>query len=255
MTRPTTVDTANPPRRRWRRAVAWSGTALAAYATTLSVASDTVYLLAIPGMVCLLVLTILAVRRVQRRRIGLPADADLRRLLRLHRAVVLRRYAALLALSAVLCTVPFVLDVGVLYPLVGVGIGVTKIVHYFLFGQLALLRAQSRVLSVYAPEFREPVRIVLGLDNGTLSVRLGQGQRWPMMVARGVADHDAGQQGIEGGGWFAGDAELGGVLATQGGDLLLLVPRDGKQRASRRSRADAARREKERRAGLDRLQP
>ncbi len=233
----------------------WSGTTLAGYAMTLSVASDTVYLLAVPGTLCLLTVVIVGVHRVQRGRVDLPSDADLHRRLRLHRAVVLRRYGSLMALAAVLCAAPLVADVMVLYPLVGIGLGVAKVVHYFLFGQLSLLRAQARVLSVYEPEFRDPVRIVLGLGHGRLCLRVGEGQRRsPRMVALvGAVVGD--EPGITGGGWFAGDDELGGVLATPGGALLLLVPQDGKERARHRSRADAERKARERRAGLDRLHP
>jgi hypothetical protein len=227
---------------------AWTGVASVGYALTLTVATDHLYLFAIPGMLCLVTVVAVAVLRVQRAPVRVTDARDVRAVLRRHRAVVGWRYGTLLALAVASCSVPLLLDVAVLYPLVGVGLVTAILLHSVVAAQVCLLRHCSRVLAGYEPRSAS-VHVILALDRGRLCVRVG---RSPRMVARGVA-----RLGPEssGDGRFAGDDELGGVLVTASGDLALLVPQDGAERARHRSRADAERKDRERRAGLDRLHP
>ncbi len=190
--------------------------ALVGYGLTLTVASDTVYLLAIPGVLCLIVVVFVSVRSFLRRPFHVPTgfeELDQRRVVRRHRAVLLQRYAMLLAGAAALCVMPFWADVAVLYPLVGVGVGIVKLSLCSFVPQLAFLKRCSRVLSVYEPEFRAPVRLVMGRGNGELCVRVGEGEHsTPTMVARSTVDYHELPAGLADGGWFAGDTALGGVL-------------------------------------------
>jgi hypothetical protein len=232
--------------------------ALVGYGLTLTVASDTVYLLAIPGVLCLIVVVFVSVRSFLRRPFHVPTgfeELDQRRVVRRHRAVLLQRYAMLLAGAAALCVMPFWADVAVLYPLVGVGVGIVKLSLCSFVPQLAFLKRCSRVLSVYEPEFRAPVRLVMGRGNGELCVRVGEGEHsTPTMVARSTVDYHELPAGLADGGWFAGDTALGGVLLVPGtGEILCLFPQDVRARANECGRAGPERRAKAQRAGLDDL--
>lgn len=257
----TTARRAKPFRSRWNGNAVLAVVGVASYALTLTIASDTFFLLAVPGMLGLTTVVIVAVYHTQRRPlpdVDVPADgARLGPVVRRHRMLLLRRYAAHVALAVVLCGVPFLVEVRVLYPLVGVGVLIAKIVHYVLFRQLALLRAMTRVLSVYEPGFRSPVRVVMRVTGGKWCVTVGEGeQRTARMVASGVVDHPAEPPALADGGWYAGDDALGGVLVVaRTGETLCLVPQDGNTRVRERGRANAERQARERAAGLTGLTP
>ncbi|EIE98505.1 hypothetical protein [Saccharomonospora glauca] len=259
MTRSTTTgENASKPRRRLsrKRAAIWAGSTLACYATTLCLLSDVLFPLAIPGIIGLLVIAILGVIRFLHARPRPYEVRDVRHALRRHRLVVWRRFGGLLVLAVALCALPPLLDVTALYPLLAVGVVLPECGLAFFGQQLWLLRRCSKVLSVYEPRPHVPITILSGLKYGQVSLRLGEeSRRLPRMAAQGVAHFDIHDSDIAGEGWYAGDDELGGVLVPATGDLLLLVPLDGKERARHRSRADSERKAKERRAGLDRVRP
>ncbi|TDE35502.1 hypothetical protein [Actinomadura sp. 6K520] len=93
-----------------RAAVIWGVTGLVSYGLTLTLISDTFFWFAIPGVLGLLTVVIIATHAVLNRS---PGNDDLR--------VLMKRYAAIVLVSAVLVAVPLVVDVRYAYPLMGVG--------------------------------------------------------------------------------------------------------------------------------------
>ncbi|TDC69156.1 hypothetical protein E1200_09495 [Actinomadura sp. GC306] len=85
-------------------------TGLVSYGLTLTLISDTFFWFAIPGMLGLLTVVMIATQAVLGRA---PGNDDLRGLL--------KRYAAIVLVSAVLVAVPLIVDVRFAYPLMGVG--------------------------------------------------------------------------------------------------------------------------------------
>ncbi|MBB4777720.1 hypothetical protein [Actinomadura livida] len=85
-------------------------TGLVSYGLTLTLVSDTFFWFAIPGVLGLLTVVIVATQAVLTRA---PGSGDLR--------VLLKRYAMIVLVSAVLVAVPLVVDVRYAYPLIGVG--------------------------------------------------------------------------------------------------------------------------------------
>lgn len=98
-----------------RRAAWWSAGAAGAYALTLTVASDTFYFLAFPGVLGLVVLVVIAVGSVLRA--PLPGGPARRRY-----AVLVQRYGVVAGVSVVCMVLPLMASVSFLHPLAGVGV-------------------------------------------------------------------------------------------------------------------------------------
>ncbi|TDB92962.1 hypothetical protein [Actinomadura sp. 7K534] len=111
MSKPSAAGRTGTGRRSAARSVGiWGVVGLGSYGLTLTLVSDTFFWFAIPGMLGLLTVVVIATQAVLTRA---PGSGDLR--------VLLKRYAAIVLVSAVLVAVPLVVDVRYAYPLIGVG--------------------------------------------------------------------------------------------------------------------------------------
>jgi len=240
-----------------RRAPLWALVAIVSYGLTLSILSDTFFLLAMPGMLGLAIVVIMAVQAVQHRSFGADAPyatdgTDCRGVVRYHYSTLLKRYAATGVSAAALGAVPLLADIAYLYPLLGVGILGIVIGTYTLLDQLMLVRKCSRILAVYDPGFRSPVYKLTRQSRGRRQLRMGDGAlRSPKMSARAPVNYEDWPGGIADGVWFAGDDPFGGVLLVPGsGDLMCMQPLDWATARHDRARAGAERIAKAGRAGL-----
>ncbi|HYH33061.1 MAG TPA: hypothetical protein VD903_22040 [Pseudonocardia sp.] len=237
-----------------RRAAWWSVSAVGAYALTLTLASDSIYFLAFPGLIGLAVVVIVGVGAVLRRSFGAavpyPTDgSDRRGAVRHHYTVLVRRYAVVAGTSVVCTGLPLVASVWFLYPLVGAGmIGLVAGTRLWL-EQMAWVRRCSRVLDEYGYAFRAPVQKRNLRGGGKRTLVLGGVS--PVMSACEPVCQDGWPAGITEGVWFAGDDLFGGALLVPGsGELMFLQPLDGDALADERARAGAQRLAAAQRAGL-----
>jgi hypothetical protein len=234
--------------------------ALICYGLTLSLLSDSWFLLAIPGFLGLVVLVVLAVHRalntpLKAGPVATPASpVDGRGVVRSHYVVLLKRYAVLVVTAVAAVAVPLVIDIAYLYPMVGIGIATFKVGTYTVLGQLVLVRRCAKVLDVYGFEFRRPVHALFRQSRGRRRLRMGEGaRRSPVMSARTPLNYEAWPAGIGDGVWFAGDDPFGGVLLVPGtGDLMCMQPQDWAACREDRAHAGAERIVRSQRAGLDR---
>lgn len=242
-----------------RREVLWALGVAASYAVTLFLGSDDLVFLAIPGMLGLVALEVVAVRYVLRRPSrGTPAPyptdgSDHKGPVNFLYAALLKRYAVLVVSSLVLMAVPLVTRATDLIPLMGVGLLGIVLATVFWFDQLRWVRQCARVLSVYSFEFRAPVYGLELWRHGKRVVVLGyEGLKSPDMVAREPMGHPRWPDAIADGGWFAGDEVFGGVLLVPGtGELMCMQPLDWDDFEEWRAEAGEERRAQAKRAGFD----
>lgn len=242
-----------------RREVLWALGAAGSYGVTLFLGSDDLVLLAIPGILGLVVLEVIAVRYVLRRPsrgapVSYPTDgSDHRGPVNFLYAALLKRYAALVVSSLVLMAVPLVTRAIYLMPLLVVGLLGITLGTVFWLDQLRWVRQCARILHVYPFEFRAPVYGLELLRHGKRVVVLGyQGLESPDMVAREPMGHPRWPDRIADGGWFAGDEVFGGVLLVPGtGELMCMQPLDWDDFKQWRNEAGEERRAQAKRAGID----
>ncbi|NLU72739.1 hypothetical protein HCC61_08645 [Streptomyces sp. HNM0575] len=246
-----------------RPEVLWALAAAGSYGLTLFVASEDLVLLAIPGLIGCVLLELIAVRYVLRRPSpGAPAPyvtdgSDSRGAVHFLYAALLKRYLVLVFCFLAIMALPLVTRstwATYLIPLIGVGLFGVVLATIYWFDQLRWVRQCARVLNVYGFEFRSPV---YGLDlwrNGRRFLVMGcDGLESPEMHAREPMGHPRWPDRIAEGAWFAGDEVFGGVLLVPGtGELMCMQPLDWDEFKPWRDEAGEERREKAKRAGLDR---
>jgi hypothetical protein len=243
-----------------RREALWALAALASYGATLFIGSDDYMVFAIPGMLGLVVLEIVAVRYVLRRPsrgsvAGYPTDgSDYRGAVNFLYAALVKRYTVLVFCSLVVMAVPLVTRATYSIPLMGVGLlgVILATVHWF--DQLRWVRQCARVLSVYDFEFRAPVEKLELWRGGRRFLVLGvEEDASPEMLAREPMGHPHWPKRIGDGVWFAGDDAFGGALLVPGtGELMCMQPLAWEALEGWRAEVGAERRAKAKRAGLDR---
>lgn len=239
----------------------WALAFVAAYGLSLTVLTDHLVVLAVPGLIALMALsvtaTLLLVYEPFRGKVPYATDgSDRRGVVRHHRNVVLRRYALLVGcVAAVVAAVPLsksdyavmAAPAAVVTFFTGTG---------FCGAQMRTVRLAARVLEVYEFTFRSPVEKLNLRASGKRSLRLGVGDGSDGGSPELAAHQPVGKlwpRDIEDGVWFAGDEIFGGVVMVPGsGELMLVQPLKWDELAAARGRAGTERLEKARRAGLER---
>ncbi|MEU8347394.1 hypothetical protein AB0C74_37325 [Spirillospora sp. NPDC048832] len=228
------------------------------YGLVLTILSDTFFWFAIPGMLGLVTVVLLAVHLLLHRPFGgavrFAADGtDRRGPVKYHYRVLLGRYLLLIVVPGVAMTVlPLVLGLRYLGPFVAVGLMTFSLGTRFWLPQIGWVRRCARVLKVYDFEFRAPVQKSTLRDQGRRSLALGTGD-CPRMSAREPLYSGRWPKEIDRGVWFAGDDVFGGVLLVPGtGELMFAQPESWAVHENARQRAGAERRSKAERAGLTR---
>ncbi|SNR28375.1 hypothetical protein [Actinomadura mexicana] len=227
------------------------------YGLVLAVLSDSLFWIAIPGMVGLATVVLLALHVLLegpfRGAVPYATDGtDRRGPVKHHYKVLIGRYLVLVVAGVSMVAVPLAVDVRYLYPFVGTGGVALLLGTRFWLPQIACLRKCARVLKVYDFEFRTPVKKSNLRGNGVRSLTLGDGDS-PRMSAREPLFSDRWPRGIENGVWFAGDDPFGGViLVPDTGELMCMQPENWAAQDKARRQAAHKRREKARQAGLAR---
>lgn len=241
-----------------RRVAFWTVAFAVFYGLSLCVLSDSLFLLAIPGLIGLAALgstgALLALYSPLRADVPYATDGtNPQGVVEHHRSVLRKRFGILvLVCVAAAATVP-VTKSDYVIPLAPLSILALFVGTRFWFEQLRSVRLASQALDVYGFEFRAPVEKLNLRSSGKRSLRLGGGsggespkmsahqplgQMWPRDIADGV--------------WFAGDDIFGGVVLVPGsGELMVAQPLNWDEFAAERNRAGAERLERANRAGFD----
>lgn len=245
-----------------RRAVFWTGSLAVFYGLSLSVLDDSLFLLAIPGLIGLVTMgstgVLLSLYAPLRGEIPYATDGtDRQGAVRHHRSVLRGRFGILVvACLAVAATLP-VTKSDYVVPLAPLSVLSLLVGTRFWFEQVRSVGVASRVLEVYGYEFRAPVEKLNLRTAGKRSLRLGGrpgggGEESPRMAAHQPLGA-LWPEDIADGVWFAGDDVFGGVVLVPGsGELMVLQPLNWDELAGRRDRAGADRIGRANRAGLDR---
>jgi hypothetical protein len=228
------------------------------YGLVLSILSDTFFWFAIPGMLGLVTVVILALQMLLYRSFGgavryATDGTDRRGPVKYHYTVLVRRCLLIAVSGIAMVVLPLVLG-GVRYlgPFIAVGMLALLLGTKFWLPQLGWAWKCARVVKVYEFEFRSPVQKSNLHGRGRRFLTLGNGgsprmsareplysDRWPKEIARGV--------------WFAGDDVFGGALLVPvTGELMFVQPENWAVHEKARQQAGAERREKAERAGLAR---
>ena len=245
------------PRGRWWWA-AWlvPGYAIS-YGLVLALLSDGFFWLAIPGMLGLATVVLLALHVLLEGPFGAAVPyatdgTDREGPVKHHYKILIGRYLLVAVVSVAMVAVPLAVDVDYLYPFVGTGMVALLLGTRFWLPQIVSMRKCARILKVYDFEFRSPVQKSNLRGNGVRSLTLGAGGS-PRMSAREPLFSDRWPRGIENGVWFAGDDPFGGVILVPGtGELMCMQPATWSAQDKARRQADHQRRERARRAGLAR---
>lgn len=247
---------AGPRGRLWWAAWLVPGYALS-YGLVLAVLSDSFFWVAIPGMVGLATVVLMALHVVLegpfRRAVPYATDGtDRQGPVKYHYKILVGRYLLVVVVSVPMVAVPLAVDVRYLYPFVGTGLVALLLGTRFWLPQIICLRKCARVLKVYDFGFRSPVKKSNLRGNGVRSLTLGADDS-PRMSAREPLFSDRWPRGIEHGVWFAGDDPFGGViLVPDTGELMCMQPENWTAQDKARRQAAHKRRETARRAGLTR---
>lgn len=243
---------------RLRRVAFWTLAFALFYGLALCVLTDSLFLLAVPGLIGLAGLgatgTLLALYAPLRGAVPYATDGtNSRGAVEHHRSVLWKRYATLVpACLAVAATVP-VTKSDYAVPLAPIAVLTLLVGTRYWFEQYRSVRIAARVVDAYDFTFRAPVEKLSLRGSGKRSLRMGSadaaspkmaahqplGKQWPERIEDGV--------------WFAGDDVFGGVVLVPGsGELMLAQPLNWDELAGERNRAGAERMERAQRAGLDR---
>jgi hypothetical protein len=240
-----------------RRVLLLGGGFAVSYGLVLTVISDTFFWFAIPGMLGLLTVVLLALHLFLYRPFGGAAPyatdgTDRQGPVKYHYKVLGRRYLLIVVLAAAMVVLPLVLGVRYLGPFIAVGLIALSLGTRFWLPQLGWVLKCARVLKVYDFEFRSPVQKSNLEAKGRRSLTLGNGGS-PRMSAREPLFSDRWPAEIAHGVWFAGDDVFGGVLLVPGtGELMFMQPENWAVHEEARQQAGTQRREKAERAGLAR---
>lgn len=256
---PSRAGRAKPPSRP-RTLAKWALAFAVAYGLSLTVLTDYLVFLAVPGLIALMGLTgtaiLLLLYEPFRGAVPYATDgSDRRGVVRHHRTVLLRRYAMLVCVVALLVAAVFVTQSD--YAVIAAPVAVMSFMLGTIFWgqQMRSVRRAARVLEVYEFAFRAPVEKLNVRASGKRSLRLGgavRDGRVPVMAAHQPVGK-LWPEAIEDGVWFAGDEIFGGAVLVPGtGELMLAQPMYWDELAAERNRAGAERVEKATRAGLGR---
>lgn len=246
---------------RARRVALFIVAAVVCYSLTLSIASDSLFFLGIPGFIGLTVLVVIAVGSTmtpnpRASRIPHIADgSDVDSAVKYQYAALLKRYFSILAISAAMIITVVTVDTIYLFPCVGMAIIATVVGTRFWIQQNSLVRRCVKIARGYNFVFRAPVSKFDIRPSGRRFLRMGiEGEDGsPLMSARDAMQRKGWPEAIEDGVWFGGDDAFGGVLLVPGsGELMCMQPRDWEELAPERERADPERIQKAKRAGLTR---
>ncbi|WP_141581626.1 hypothetical protein [Actinomadura sp. WMMA1423] len=242
---------------RLRRATCLTAGFAVSYVLLLAIRSDTFFWIAIPGMLGLAIVVLLALQTLLYGPFGgavphATDGTDRRGPVKYHYKVLVRRYLLVMATGAVMLVVPAVVGIGYLGPFLGAGLIALPMGTRFWLPQILSMRKCARVLEVYDFEFRAPVRKANLRPKGVRSLTLG-GAGSPPMSAREPLHSDRWPAGIERGVWFAGDEPFGGViLVPDTGELMFVRPEIWAALDTARREAGPERQERAQRAGLAR---
>lgn len=237
----------------------WALAFAAAYGLSLLVLTDWLVFLAVPGLIALMALTATAVLLLLyepvRGDVPYATDgSDRRGVVRHHRTVLLRRYAVLLCVVAVLVALVFVTQSDYAVMAAPAAVMTFMLGTGFWGQQMRSVRLAARVLEVYDFTFRAPVEKLNLRASGKRSLRLGAGGSGAEQPPELAAHQPLGKlwpKKIEDGVWFAGDEIFGGVVMVPGsGELMRVQPLKWDELAPERGRAGAERIEKATRAGV-----
>ncbi|MFG2016605.1 hypothetical protein [Actinomadura geliboluensis] len=241
-----------------RRAALLGGGFAVSYGLVLTVLSDTFFWFAIPGMLGLVTVVLLAMHLLLYRPFGgavpFAADGtDREGPVKYHYRILVGRYLLLIAVPGIaMIALPLALGLRYLGPFIAVGMMALLLGTRFWLPQIGWVRKCARVLKVYDFEFRSPVQKSSLQSQGRRSLTLGGGDS-PRMSAREPLYSDRWPAEIDRGAWFAGDDVFGGVLLAPGtGELMFLQPENWAVHENARQRAEAERRSKAEQAGLTR---
>lgn len=243
-----------------RRVAFWTLLFVVCYALTLSIFSDSLFLLAVPGIIGLVTVGSIAMGAVVQRPVRSEAipyatdGTDYRGPVQYHRSVLLKRVALIVAVVAVLVCLALFTQADLLFPLLPLSVVSFVIGSHFWIEQLRWIGQCSRVLNVYGFETRAPVETVDQRSGGKRTLRLGAGaERSPKMFARQPMGQSVWPKRVADSVWFAGDDVFGGVVLVPGtGEILCVQPLDWQAAQGKRDAAGGDRREKAKQAGLDR---
>lgn len=247
----------------------WGLSFAACYGLALLVLTDSLVVLAVPGLIGCMALTAFGVLWLLYEPLGgdvpyATDGSDRRGVVRHHRAVLLRRCAVILCVVAALVATVFGTqsDYAVICaPIAVIGFFVAA---GYCGEQVRTLVHAARVLDEYEFTFRAPVEKLHLRAAGKRSLRLGgeDGDEGAAATGDGgdgrspklAAHQPLGKlwpENIEDGVWFAGDEIFGGVVMVPGsGELLRVQPLQWDELAGERSRAGADRLARAERAGL-----
>ncbi|SCK33014.1 hypothetical protein [Streptomyces sp. WMMB 322] len=241
-----------------RRVAFWTGAFAVFYGLALCVLTDSLFLLAIPGLIGLAALgstgALLALYAPVRGRVPYATDGtNAQGAVEYHRSVLGKRYGILVLLClAAAASVP-VTKSDYVIPLAPMAILVLFLGTRFWFEQSRSVRLAARVADVYGFEFRAPVEKLNIRASGKRSLRLGRPDEGSPKMSAHQPLGKLWPENIEAGVWFAGDDVFGGVALVPGsGELMIAQPLHWDELAGERSRAGAERTQKAQRAGLDR---
>ncbi|TDD68851.1 hypothetical protein E1293_36460 [Actinomadura darangshiensis] len=241
-----------------RKAALLAAVFAVSYGLVLSIYSDTFFWFAIPGLLGLVTVVLLAVHLVLRRPFGgggvpfATDGSDRQGPVKHHYTVLTRRYLLIVVPGVAMTVLPLLLGIGYLNPFIGVGLMLLSLGTRFWLPQIGWSWRSARVLKVYDFEFRSPVQKSNLQSLGRRSLTLGA-EGSPRMAAREPLFSDQWPQEIARGVWFAGDEPFGGViLVPDTGELMFTQPANWSVQERARQQAGAERQEKAARAGLAR---
>ncbi|MFF7948873.1 hypothetical protein [Streptomyces griseorubiginosus] len=177
---------------------------------------------------------------------------DFQGAVRYHYRNALKKFLKYFPVFLLLWVQIFFTRIGYLLPVAIVGMLGTVFTLILLYGRLGSIRKCSKIFRTYPLEFRTPVEKIGMESTHTLYFRLGDQKGTPFTLrAKDALGRGRWPVGIVDGVWFAGDEPFGGaVIVPGGGELLLLQPRDWREREEDRNTAGPERIEKARRAGI-----
>ena len=180
--------------------------------------------------------------------------SDFRGAVRYYHVVAVKNFLKFFPVFFLLWVQLFVFHLDYLLPVAIVGMFGMVFTLILLYGRLTSTRRCSKIFQTYPLEFRTPVEKIGMESTHTLYFRLGGQKGTPFTLrAKDALGRGRWPVGIVDGVWFAGDEPFGGAMIVPGGgELLLLQPRDWREREEDRGTAGPERVERAARAGIKR---